>query len=63
VAVEVVHLDVDGLAARWNTTAKVVYSMRYDKRLPPALRIGKQLRWRVSDIEAFEAELLELDPR
>lgn len=48
-------LDVDGLAQRWNTTAKVVYGLRYRHQAPPAIRIGRELRFALQDVEKWEA--------
>jgi predicted DNA-binding transcriptional regulator AlpA len=61
--VEEVFLSVDGLAERWNRTPAVIYGMRYRREGPPAIRLGKELRWRLSDVEAWERAHLETESR
>ncbi len=48
------HLDVFDLAARWKRHAVTVRVDHAAGRIPRALRIGRSLRWRMADIEAFE---------
>lgn len=52
-------LSVRDLCERWNTTQAVIYSMRYRREGPPALKIGRELRWRLEDVEAWEAANVE----
>jgi predicted DNA-binding transcriptional regulator AlpA len=52
-------LGTDELAERWDTSVRVIYGMRYRGEGPPALRIGRELRFRLSDVEAWELERLE----
>jgi hypothetical protein len=52
-------VSVDQLADRWNTSARVIYGMRYRGEGPPAMSIGRELRFRLSDVEAWELERLE----
>jgi predicted DNA-binding transcriptional regulator AlpA len=47
-------LSVEDLAARWKRPAKVVYGLRYRGEAPPAIRIGRELRFRLSDVVAWE---------
>ena len=47
-------LSVEDLAARWQRATSVVYGLRYRGECPPAIRIGRELRFRLSDIEAWE---------
>jgi predicted DNA-binding transcriptional regulator AlpA len=48
-----VHLDVPALAARWLMPEWSIYKLVREKKLP-ALRIGRRVRFRLSDIERFE---------
>jgi predicted DNA-binding transcriptional regulator AlpA len=54
-----VYLSVDELAARYKRPRSVIYGLRYRGEGPPAIRIGRTLRFRLSDIEAWEAEHME----
>ena len=47
-------LDVFDLAARWKRHPVTVRIDHAEGRIPPAFRVGRGLRWRVTDIEAFE---------
>lgn len=53
---DTVHLAVEDLAERWRVTPQSIYSLRNrsPESLPPAIKIGKFLRWRLADVEAFE---------
>jgi len=48
-------LDINELAARWNVTTAVVYSMRYRRNAPAAFRVGRRLMFRRIDVEQWEA--------
>ncbi len=48
-------LGVESLAERWSTTPKVIYSLRYRRDAPPAIKVGRELRWRLADVEAWES--------
>jgi predicted DNA-binding transcriptional regulator AlpA len=52
-------LDIEALEARWDCTKSVIYGMRYRGDGPPALRIGRELRWRLADVEAWEQARIE----
>jgi predicted DNA-binding transcriptional regulator AlpA len=54
--VHVKFLGVEGLAERWGTTEKVIYGLRYRRQGPPAMRVGRELRFALADIERWEAE-------
>lgn len=56
-------LSVEDLEARWGCTAAVIYGMRYRGDAPPAIKLGRELRWRVADVEAWEAARVETTPR
>jgi predicted DNA-binding transcriptional regulator AlpA len=47
-------LTVTQLAERWSATPRVVYNLRYRGEAPPAIRVGRELRWRLEDVEAWE---------
>jgi predicted DNA-binding transcriptional regulator AlpA len=47
-------LSVEELAARWKRPKAAIYGLRYRREGPPAIRIGRVLRFRVSDVEAWE---------
>ncbi len=48
-------LDSKDLAERWRVPVQTVYGLRYRNEAPPAMRVGRELRWALSDIEAWEA--------
>lgn len=50
------HLDVQALAERWKVAPRVVYGLRYRGEAPPAIRIGRELRFRLEDVEAWERD-------
>ena len=49
-------LDVAGLAERWGVDARVIYGLRYRSDAPAAIRIGRELRFSLDDVEAWEKE-------
>ena len=60
--IETQFLDVEGLMRRWNLDSpSVVYGLRYHGDAPPAIRIGRELRFRLEDVEAWEQARLEGD--
>ena len=48
-------LDSGALADRWNVPVQTIYGLRYRGDSPPAIRVGRELRWRLEDVEAWEA--------
>jgi predicted DNA-binding transcriptional regulator AlpA len=48
------YLDVAGLAERWVVATKVIYNLRYRGEAPPAIRVGRELRFALADVEAWE---------
>ncbi len=52
-------LGVDGLAERWDTTPQVIYGLRYRGQAPPAIRVGRELRWDLAEVERWEADRLD----
>jgi excisionase family DNA binding protein len=47
-------LTLADLAERLNVTPKVVYGLRYRGEAPPAIRVGRELRFDLRDVEAWE---------
>lgn len=50
-------LTAHQLQTRWQAGAQLLYEMRNDPRFPNPIRLGRQNRWSVADIEAFEQQL------
>lgn len=48
-------LTTRDLADRWNTTETTLRTKRARRVGPPFVKIGKSVRYRLADIEAFEA--------
>lgn len=48
------YLDVNGLAERWHVDPQVIYGLRYRGEAPPAIRVGRELRFSLLDVEAWE---------
>jgi predicted DNA-binding transcriptional regulator AlpA len=48
------YLTLAQLAERWNVDVRVIYGLRYRHEGPPALRIGRELRFRLCDVETWE---------
>jgi predicted DNA-binding transcriptional regulator AlpA len=47
-------LTVRGLAERWGVDPRVVYGLRYRGDGPPAIRVGRELRFALADVERWE---------
>lgn len=56
-------LTIEDLAARWQREVDAIYWMRSRGQGPAALRIGRTLRWRLADVETWEAEQAAEDAR
>jgi predicted DNA-binding transcriptional regulator AlpA len=54
-------LSMDDLVERWGVKRSVIYGLRHRRKLPPAIKIGKQLRWRRDEIEAWEEDQREME--
>jgi prophage regulatory protein len=55
---EKTYLTVNEVAARLNVSVSSVWRWKRDGAFPSAVRVGTgSTRWRLSDIEAWEAEL------
>lgn len=51
-------LDQKSLARRWNISHRTLEAWRHQQRGPLYVRIGGRVRYRLSDIESFEASQL-----
>jgi len=49
-----VLLTTEDLCARWQVTPASIYGLRYERKGPPSVKIGKGLRFRLADVEAWE---------
>lgn len=51
-------LKTRDIATRYDMTESSVYRLRcyHPDRLPPAIKIGSSVRWRLEDVEKWEAE-------
>lgn len=45
--------DIDGLAAYLNVPKETIYRWRRTRFGPPAVKLGKYLRWRPEDVDAW----------
>ena len=48
------YLSETDVAKRWGMSQKTLQRWRFDRRGPGFLRIGRAIRYRLGDIEAFE---------
>lgn len=48
------HLTAQGLADRWDKSAKWVTEQARQKQIPGAWKLGRQWRFNVEQIEAYE---------
>lgn len=46
-------LDINQVAYLFNLTPEAIYNRRHRNQFAPAIKIGKLLRWRLSDIEKW----------
>lgn len=54
-------LTLSGLAARLRVSAQTIYDLRSQGRGPRGFRVGRQLRFRISEIDAWLARMEEVD--
>lgn len=52
-------LTIHDLAARYEVAVKTIRDWRYRRVLPPAIKVGQQVRWRESDLERWEEDQRE----
>ena len=55
--------NVVELATYLGVPVKTLYAWRYKRKGPPALRVGRHLRYRWSDIDRWVADQLERSDR
>jgi hypothetical protein len=55
---DIKHLNQVQLARRWSLSPRTLERWRWLKKGPPFMRIGGAIRYRVGDVEAFEAAQL-----
>jgi predicted DNA-binding transcriptional regulator AlpA len=48
------YITIRQLAERWNLPEKTVYNMRYDGKLPAAIRRGRNVLFLLTEIEAMD---------
>lgn len=60
VGTEVILLTVDELAAYLCIPRSTLYAWKYKRAGPPVIRVGRHLRYRRSDVEAWLDERTEL---
>jgi len=48
------YLSLEQLAERLGVRPRIVYGLRYRGEAPPAIKVGRQLRFRLEDVEAWE---------
>jgi len=51
-------LDQKSLARRWSISHRTLEAWRHQQRGPQYVRIGGRVRYRMTDVEAFEAARL-----
>jgi predicted DNA-binding transcriptional regulator AlpA len=56
-------IDVDELAAYLAVPVKTLYAWRYRREGPPALRVGRYLRYRWSDIQRWIDQRIDQESR
>jgi excisionase family DNA binding protein len=47
-------LTLAEVAERWNVSVKTVYALRYRGEAPRAIRVGRELRFDLNDVESWE---------
>lgn len=52
---DIKHLNQVQLARRWSLSPRTLERWRWLKKGPPFMRIGGAIRYRIEDVEAFEA--------
>jgi predicted DNA-binding transcriptional regulator AlpA len=57
-----VFLSIEDLATRLGVRVPAIYGQRYRGEGPPAMKVGRCLRFRLSDVEAWEDERIEAAP-
>jgi len=60
--VEADLITIAELARRWHTTAQGIYAARHRGTGPRAIRVGRRLLFRLSDVLAWEERRAEPEP-
>ena len=47
-------LSLEQLCERLGVKPEVIYGLRYRGEAPPAIKVGRELRFRIDDVEAWE---------
>jgi len=50
------HLTTQDLARRWSFSEATLRNWRWAGKGPPALKLGSRVVYRLTDVEAFEAQ-------
>lgn len=56
------HLSPEDLAQRYKVPIATVYRWNSESTGPRRLKVGKHVRYRLSDVQAWEAKHLTADP-
>jgi excisionase family DNA binding protein len=62
-ASEVAVLSLSELAARLRVSVQTIYDLRSQGRGPRGFRVGRELRFRISEVDAWLARLEDADAR
>jgi hypothetical protein len=54
-----VWLTVDELAERWHVTPGAIHQRRCRGDMPPGMRVGRRVLWRLDVVEQFEDSFTE----
>ncbi len=57
-SIPVQHLNQDELAGRWNISPRTLERWRWLKRGPAFIKVEGSVRYRIEDVEAYEAQQL-----
>jgi excisionase family DNA binding protein len=47
-------LTIEQMAERWQKPLETMYKLRQRGKTPPAVKLGKTLRFHISDVESWE---------
>ena len=56
------YLTTEQLAERWGVKPAYVRNLRHQRKAPAGLRVGKEVRFRNTDVEAWEQARIDADP-
>lgn len=52
-------LTQDELASRWDVETRTLYNWRKEGKGPPFLKLGKKIRYRLSDVLEYEEKIIK----